>query len=288
MKPKTVFVLAVVLGALCLPGLSPVAQTPAPLVEITVPLVTSLNPAVRTPVATYEWQTLGGSADPVEVRWILAPTAEHNDDWNETENYVRNNPDAPEWSPWQPYRPPSTGTSWTSPLTDYGRYVFAVHGRDGSGNVDAEFTLDRNMRRILISRKTTGPILKVTGPYIDEIITSVTVTPVTEIDLSSGTPVNFCWEASGDVYGLPVTGYRYSWDLADPDDDDAWSMPFTPFGQQVVCSPARTFLTGVHVFYVEAIDYDGLKSRVPVKITYVPPVPAEQATWGKIKSLYVW
>jgi hypothetical protein len=264
------------------------ASAPAQVqyLEITIPFANGLNPAARTPVATYEWRTLPGSPDPVEVRWIMVPTVEHNNDFNETEDYIRNNPDAPEWSPWTPYSPPSTGTSWTSPPLDLGLYVFAVQGKDGSGVVGGDFTLDRNMRRVLISNRSTGPLLSVTGEHIDDIVTTVTTTPVTEISLLPGTAVQFCWEATADDYGLPVVGYRYGWDIADPEDDDAWPMPFTPFAQTFECSAERTFTAGVHTFYVEVIDYDGFKSRVPIQITFTTSVPVENTNWGRIKSDY--
>jgi hypothetical protein len=283
---KAVTLLVVVAATIFFPNPPSIAQSPVPLVEITIPMQVGLNPAHRTPVATYEWQALAGSPDPVEVRWIMVATAEHNNDWHETEQYVRDNPDAPEWSPWHPYSPPSTGTSWTSPTMDFGGYVFAVHGRDGAGNADAEFTLDRNLRRVIVTSRTTGPLLRVTGALIDDIITTVTTTPVTEVDVNRGTPVSFCWEASAEDYGLPVTGYRFGWDVIDPEDDAAWPMPFTPFAQPVECSPDRAFSFGVHTFHVEVIDYDGFKSRVPIQLTLTEPVPTENTSWGRIKSLF--
>jgi hypothetical protein len=264
---------------------SPVPADP-PLVEIVIPLLNGLIPAHRTPVATYEWQTAPGSADPAEVRWIMVPLADHNGDWNETIDYIRNNPGAPEWSAWQTYSPPSTGMSWTSPPLNYGRYVFAVHGRDDVGNTDDVFLPERNLRRVLVSQRSTGPLLIVTGDLIDDIMTTVTTTPVTEADVAGGIPVVFCWEATGEDYGLPVTGYRYGWDVPDPDDDNAWPMPFTPFGQAVECSPGQSFANGTHLFQVEVIDYDGFKSRVPVLIQVMAPTPVESSTWGRIKSLY--
>jgi hypothetical protein len=278
-------ILAPLMFAVCASTAS--AQTPPHFVEITVPLATTgLNPAFRTSIATYEWQTDSGSPDPAEVRWIMVPASEHNGSLSETEDYVRTNPDAPEWSAWYPYAPPSTGTSWTSPPMELGLYVFAVEGKDAAGNTDGDFTLDRNLRRVVVNTRSTGPLLKVTGEYIDDILTAVTQTLVTDIALAAGTPVSFCWEATGEWYGLPVTGYRYGWDLSDPDDDGSWPMPFTPFAQPVECSADRSFTSGVHVFYVEVIDYDGFKSRVPIRVTITGAVPVELTTWGRIKSLY--
>jgi hypothetical protein len=263
------------------------AETPPPpLVEVTIPLYNGLNPASRTPVATYEWQTLAGSTDPAEILWIMVPLADHNNDWNETIDYIRSNPAAPEWSAWQPYSPPSAGTSWTSPPLDIGLYMFAVHGRDSGGITDDLFFDERNLRRVVVSLKTTGPALTVTGELIDDIVTTVTTTTVTEVGVAGNTPLVFCWEATAEDYGLPVTGYRYGWDVLDPDDDNAWPMPFTPFGQTVECSPGQSFANGTHLFQVEVIDYDGFKSRVPIRVQITAPTPVESSTWGRIKSLY--
>jgi hypothetical protein len=292
---RTVVVVTIILS--CASPLTPTAfadatNAPRPaltqiqFLEITIPVPTGLLPALRPPIATYVWHTLLGSPDPVDVRWIFIPTAWFNYSWTETEDYIRNTPGAPEWSAWQPYSPPDVGTFWTNPAVDFGQYVFAVQGRDGVGNVDEDFTLDRNMRRILVALRATGPILTVTGQYIAPIITSTTQTPVTQIGLPSGTPVSFCWTADASSYGGVVAGYRYGWDLIDPNDDEQWEIPFTPFGNPQECSPVRTFFFGVHVFYVEVIDNDGFKSRVPIQITYMPGVPVEHATWGNIKARY--
>jgi len=286
MSFKMVVPLATIGMILCMVMPEPHAvTTPPPLVETVVPLKNYVS-AQRWPDATYEWQTAPGSADPAEVRWIMVNRADHGDDYAQAEEYIRNNPDAPEWSPWQTYAPPTTGTSWTSSNLDWGHHVFAVHGRDINGNTDTEFVWWRNLKRITITPNTTGPGLFVTGDLIELISTAVTTTPVTEIDVPAGTPIIFCWEANADAMGLPVTGYRYSWDVLDPDNDDDWSMPFTPFSQETECSATKTFGFGTHVFYVEAIHYDGFKARAPIRITVTAPTPTEATTWGRIKSLY--
>jgi hypothetical protein len=131
---------------------------------------------------------------------------------------------------------------------------------------------------------SAGPVLTVTGALIDDIVTSTTTTPVTVVDVAAGTSLSFCWSAA--ATGSPVVGYRYGWDILDPNDDEAWPMPFTPFGQDIECSPAMSFVAGSHIFYVEVIDNDGFKSRVPIQIHITAPVPTESTTWGRIKSLY--
>ncbi len=241
----------------------------APLLEITEPIVCAgLTPADVGPVMTYRWHAAPGSADPAEVRYILVSTSDFGNSYAQTIQYIRTVPNAPEWSAWQPYLAPDVGTSWTTPPQDYGDYVFAVHGRDSEGNTEALFVEPRNVRRIKIMNHVNGPVLTVTSPHHDPIVTSV-VAPTVSIDLLSETPIVFCWSADACVYGGSVGGYRYAWDLTDPDDDSQWGMPFTPFASAQECSPVMTSIPdAVHTFYVEAIDNTGHKSRASVQVTW--------------------
>lgn len=247
----------------------------AQYLEITIPVRCGLAPAFRPLIATYLWQTIDGSPDPAEVRWIMIPTADFNESYDATIEYIRTHPDASEWSEWVTYNPPDIGTSWTSSALNYGPYVFAVHGRDSEGNANTVFDEDYNVRRIMVSPRTTGPLLTVTGDHIDPIQTAVTDAPPTQIGLANGTPVSFCWTADACAYGGVVTGYRYGWDLIDPEDpnDPGWEIPYTPFVEEEECSPERVYNSGVHTFTVEVMDFDGYKSRASIEITYSPPIP---------------
>jgi hypothetical protein len=66
-----------------------------------------------------------------------------------------------------------------------------------------------------------------------------------------------------------VTGYRYGWDIEDLSDPDQWETDYIPFTSPRVCSPAREFFMGVHVFSVEVIDNSGFCSRIEIKINIV-------------------
>jgi hypothetical protein len=131
-----------------------------------------------------------------------------------------------------------------------------------------------------------GPTLEVTGDLIGPIVTNTTATPVTEINVAPGTPMSFCLTADASGYGGVVAGYRTGWDITDPDDDNAWGMPFTPFPTPTVCTTAQVFLAGSHMFYAEVIDDAGIKSRVPILAHVLAPTPVEESTWGQIKALY--
>ena len=130
----------------CSPNAAAVAQS----LYVTVPAASGFNETWVPPITTYRWTTIGGHPNPAEVRQILVNTAGFEGDWAATQDYIRNNPNAPEWSPWQSYSPPSTGTYWTTPWQPGGYYVFAVQGRDELGNEEPNFDLLLNMRRIRV------------------------------------------------------------------------------------------------------------------------------------------
>jgi hypothetical protein len=254
--------------------------------EITYPDAgLGITPRDVAPVTTYAWQTFEDSTDPTEVRFVLLSTVPFGNSYLQTLQYLRTVPNAPEWSPWMAYLPPDMGTSWTSPEMDYGDYVFAVQGRDALGETEL-LVEPRNAARIRISLRETGPLLTVTGDLIDPIVTSVTTTPITEITVDGGTPVSFCWMADASMYGGVVDGYRYQWDMTDPDDEDQWETGFIPFPAPSVCSTPEDFFVGDHLFHVEVIDNAGYKSRVPILVHVIPTTPVEQTTWGRVKALY--
>lgn len=270
MSPRFVALAAAGLFAFVVAPEQAIADTP--LVEITEPVrcPAVLNPASVNPISTFGWQTVLGSTDPAEVRHILLNTAAFGNSFLNTLNYIRTVPNAPEWSAWEPYLSPDVGTSWTTPPLDYGNYVFAVHGRDSEGNTDTLFVETRNAIRIRIAARINGPQLTLKSPYHDPVVSFLPDTPTTtHIDLPTELPIVFCWTADACFYGGSVVGYRYAWDLTDPDDDAQWGMAFTPFTGVEACSPEMELVPyGPHVFYVEAIDNSGYKSRASVEVTW--------------------
>lgn len=269
-----------------LASLSPPTSVQAQLLEITDPPACGLNPASVSSIYTYRWQTLVGSQDPSEMRFIILNTNAFSGNYNLTLFYIRTNPDAPEWSSWMPYAPPDVGTSWTSPPLDLGNYVLAVQGRDANGVVDPTIDEGRNAIRLRNANFSTGPLLTVSGDWIDPIQATSTTTALTEITVGSGTPLSFCWTADAGAYCGVVVGYRYQWDIADPDDDAQWENEFAPLPEDGTCSAVVEFQTGTHTFHVEVIDNSGHKSRVPISASVLPPLATETVTWGAVKSLY--
>jgi hypothetical protein len=248
---------------------------------ITDPTFFPLTPSLIPSVQTFRWQTADGADDPVDVRHILVRTSMFNNSYQTALFYIQSTPNAPEWSSWMPF---ASETSWTSPPLDIGGYVFAVQGRDING-VAEQIQVLRNAIYIRNTPHSSGPSLTVTGSSITPITTSTTSTPVTEIGVPGGTSVDFCWTASAAAYGAVVAGYRYGWDILDPDDDAQWEMEFTSLPAQGACSIPRSFQSGQHRIDIEVIDNTDVKSRVPILVNFTP-TNAALATWGTVKALY--
>lgn len=250
------------------------AWTLSPEITITVPRSAGLTPALVPSIATYRWSARDfinsemEIQDPDSVRWILHPIT--GSDFVGGVDYIRKHPHAEEWSDWHYYRAPDdSGKSWTTPPTDLGPYVFAVQAKDEAGAVTPVFDEHKNVRRIRVSQRSTGPILNVVNEFVGTIQTSVVNSPTVIVDMPAGVPMQFTWRASAETYGGLVSGYRYGWDIGDLSDPDQWEVDYTPFVSTEAQSPPRTFYFGSHTFNVEVIDNSGAKSRVEVKVNMV-------------------
>lgn len=248
--------------------------TLSPEVSILVPRAVGLTPALVPAIATYRWSatdfvnTKMEIQDPDSVRWILHPV--ENNDFAAGLDYVRKSPDSDEWSDWVYYRAPNdSGKYWTTPPTDLGPYVFAVQAKDEAGAVTPVFDEKRNIRRIRVSQRSTGPIMDVYNEFTGSMRTSVVNTPTVIIDLPAGVPMQFTISATAEHYGGLVSGYRYGWDIGDLADPEQWEVDYTPFTTEKVKTPPRTYYFGTHTFNCEVIDNSGARSRAEIKVNVV-------------------
>jgi len=252
------------------------AWTLSPRVTITVPRRAGQirTPSRITPVATYQWvaedfvSSMSERKEPDSVRWILHRVS--TIDYPGALEYIRTHPHSKEWSDWHYYGArDGSGKSWTTPPTEFGNYMFAVQAKDEAGAVTPVFDEALNVRRVMVSRQLTGPILHVDNQFTGPIVTSVENTPTVILDMPAGVPMQFTWSASAETYGGLVTGYRYGWDITDVSDPEQWEVDYTPFTSDVARSRARTFYFGTHTFDVEVRDNSGYVSRVEVKVNVI-------------------
>jgi hypothetical protein len=258
------------------------SRTLSPVVDILVPRRVAYNPAEVAPITTFSWTARDYISnerqvqEPDSVRWILVSTNVFNGSWTATADYIRTHPHAPEWSNWRYYRAPGdSGKSWTTRPLDFGAYMFGVQVKDEAGAVCPVFDEDRNLRRVAVTPRLTGPRLTVYNRYLGSIVTSSPNSPVTIIDMPAGVPMSFRFSADASSYGGVVSGYRYGWDIQDFKDESQWEISYTPFvtynnGVPSASSPQRTWRFDSHTFYIEVIDNSGYTSRAGITVNIVP------------------
>jgi hypothetical protein len=261
------------------------SQTLSPVVDVVVPVANGFNAAEVPPISTFEW--IGKDyvsnerelQDPDSVRWILVPTRLFNGNWSATLDYIRNNPDAPEWSKWRYYKASGdSGRFWTTPALELrNTYLFAVMAKDEAGAVTPVFDEDRNVRRISVNERNNGPILQVYNNFIGSITSASPNTPPVIIDLPANIPMCFSFKANAAGYGGVASAYRYGWDIQDFNDPTQWENDFTPFVLKcgtppIPCgdTPCRAWQFDSHTFYIEVIDNSGYSSRVAVTVNVLP------------------
>ena len=253
------------------------ARTLSPTIKILIPLYNGLTPALLPPITRFTWEgkdyvsDTRTSQDPDSVRWILVSVEDFNDDYLQALRYIRQNPQADEWSDWSYYAQPNdSGTFWTTPPLDFGAYMFAVQAKDEAGAVTPVFDEEQNVRRVIISRRTTGPKLVLRNNFIGVLQTTVESVSFTIIDLPAGIDLEFFWQATAKSYGGVVAGYRYGWDVVDFSRDEQWAVDWTPFVGTEASSPPQAYYFGTHTFHVEVIDNSGFKSRINIKTNFIP------------------
>ncbi len=253
------------------------ARTLSPEIDIRIPVYNGFTPALLPPITKFTWDSKDyvddtrTSQDPDSVRWILVSVKDFNDDYLEALRYIRRNPNAPQWADWHFYRAPSdSGKSWLTPPLDFGAYMFAVQAKDEAGAVTPVFDERRNVRRLIVSRRSTGPLLTLRNQFIGTLKTSVESSTLSIINFPTDVPLEFAWSATAESYGGIVVGYRYGWDVIDLTKDEQWAVDWTPFVSTEAESPPQVYYYGSHTFHVEVMDNSGFKSRIGIKINMVP------------------
>ncbi|RKZ16629.1 hypothetical protein DRQ53_05780 [bacterium] len=173
--------------------------------------------------------------------------------------------DDPEWSSWIRYDagldsgrvvryPPR-------PPTDVGQsFIFAVQARDIAGAVTPLFEWGKNVRHVRIS-DTKAPLLTVREEFLGEE-SFVHTTSVRRFTIASNQAVRFTWDGDASAYGNLIEGYRYGFNLLDPNDpdDSGWVVAWGNGPEWTRAAP-RFLPAGSPNFIVQAIDTSGQLSR---------------------------
>ena len=165
-----------------------------------------------------------------------------------------------EWSPWRAWDA-ADGSGRRAAVSNLlrvgdapgaGYYLFAVQAMDEAGAITPVFDYKtvgiNNCARVRVSG-ANGPLLTVhedvlgTALFVDGSIS-------VEIDIGAEQPVHFHWSADASHYGGTIMGYRYGWDIIDPEDDQQWSS----WSVDNTSAPTQAFAAGTHVFSLQTRD----------------------------------
>ena len=252
------------------------SRTISPEVRVTTPRAElGITPADMPPISTISWIATDyvdddiSKQDPDSVQWAMVSTKDFGD-YAATINYLRTNPDAPEWYPWSWYKAPAdSGKSWTTPPLEFGDYVFAIRAKDEAGAITPVLTEPVNVRRVKVQARNSGPTFIITSDLLGSIIAASCDYPLTIVDVPAGVDLSFSLSACAEHYGGTVSGYRYGWDILDLEDPSQWETDYTPFITAVAKTPPRAFNFGTHTFTAEVIDNSGFCSRIEVKVNVI-------------------
>lgn len=143
-----------------------------------------------------------------------------------------------------------------------GYYLFFVQAKDEAGAITSHFQDGKNLRKLRVVA-SLQPFIVVRERSLGTNTSSHDT--VYDYSVAEDQPLVLTWTGSADAYGSEITGYRFGWDLLDPNNDDEWS----PWSLANTGS-AAAFPGGTHTFYLEARDYSGTVTRVIYRFFVVP------------------
>jgi len=267
------------------------AWTLAPYVIIDRPILSGVGVQTLSRVITFGWEgrdpidSPSNTQDPEAVRYMWGLLIDTNGVYNPNFDMVLDMNEnswryEEKWSPWIDYRAPGDSGRVTilgdDEILEMNKsHVFAVQAQDEAGAVTAIFDRGTNFRQFIVSKKA-GPLLTVIEPFLGGFQFLGTNLKAEKRDLPPGVPLNFSWRGDASSYGGEIAGYRYGWDVADVNDPNDWEVSYSPFHRT---APERTLYSGVHTFFMEAIDNAGTKTLGQVEVNIVPFTMERNLMW---------
>lgn len=250
-------------------------STEEPYVVIDSPPIGNVLPQI----VKFTWHS-GLEEDPKAVRYFASLVVDTNGVYNPMFDIVKDLNENPEryedkWSEWILYKAPDgsgqeTVIGYDEELEVNKSYYFVVQAVDRCAQTTETFTRNVNLRQFIVSG-TMGPVLQITESYLGffKFVSDYTTLNPTliEVDVPSGTSFNFSWVADASLYGGEIACYRYGWDIADLNDPSHWETECIP---GLTSAPEKTFYSGVHTFFVQAMDNLGFSVMGGIQINVVP------------------
>jgi hypothetical protein len=243
------------------------AVTIAPSVNIVEPAsVPSNSCRGASRIMRFAWNVFDADAlegDALETRHVLLPLNNLFQNCLSQDRYEAANligADTEGWSAWTPYDSSLAGAyEVTYPPAEMGdRFVFAVQARDPTGAVTPTFRWNRNVRHVQVTDIYPSLYVGSRAFVSTGALLVVNAFPNREFELG--------WSARADSYGGVIKGYRFGWDVHDPNNpqDSAWAGPWG-LGEQFQ-QTRRALDPGTYSLTIQCRDHADTVSQVRIII----------------------
>ena len=130
------------------------------------------------------------------------------------------------------------------------------------------------------SAAQSGPTIRVTLNDATEYVFPPG-SPLVQLSVPAGQTLTLEWEATATA-GRTVDAFRYGWDIVNPQNDELWEQTWCA---TCFAAPARSFSTGVHMFFLDARDSAGDITEARIQFT-VSTLPVEPTSWSSVKARF--
>jgi hypothetical protein len=240
------------------------------------------HPQTLPPIIRFHWQGVDPRDDPWHVAKVDSIRHLLTGYTDSTMQQMNEHADRFEslWSPWiATDAPGDSGVSTVigdDELLDLkNRYVFAVQAKDEAGAVTSIFDMRSNVR-VFALLKVVGPELTVKETFLGLHRFLGTNNRAQTFSLPADFTFRFTWSADASSYGGIISGYRYGWDVGDLSNPNEWEVLPSPY---VKWAPPRSFSSGVHTLFIEAIDNNGYSTLAQIEISIFPIDMSRNLLW---------
>ena len=249
----------------------------APVVRLDPPVSWANSEFRGPPTIVFNWSgsdPLGDrdEIEPIASRWVILTTIKDAGGYRGLPDTLYRLPPSA-WSPWRAWSA-SDGSGRRAVVRNLrpagepgaGYYLFAVQAMDEAGAVTPVFdwkTAGKNNVTPVFVTGDIGPTMTLRDRYLGTYRFTGASRPLA-IDIAAGQPVSFCWAGDASSYGGNITGYRFGWDLRNPDDDSEWEQTWS---ETATCAPTRSFSSGTHIFFLEARDNAESTTRTRIELS---------------------
>jgi len=145
---------------------------------------------------------------------------------------------------------------------DSGFYQFFVQAMDEAGAVTSHFEDGVNLRRLRVVT-SLRPMLVLQSPLFGLRVCGGAASY--QFEAATDLPIAVSWRATAADYGSEITGFRFGWDIQDPENDAEWSD-----WSLNATSTEAAYPEGEHRLRVQCEDLSGNRSEAQLDFLITP------------------